>query len=266
MTGLSCHMFALCLALGPAGPPASGGSTRAVAPLAPVAPRQPPDGIRSAVRRILAGREYRQLRRQAARQKDETEAGSGCKPKKRSAEPPSVSSGCRGVGTVVSAVVYLLVLLLLLAAVVAIAWLIGGFLRRRRATPEPDEETPAGAEASVLPATPPGERPSAVYLNRARSLADAGDYRGAIRQLLLGAMSWTERRGLIQYRMGLTNRDYRRALQGHTAQQDGLGGVSAAFEEVYFGRRAATAERYARCLNRYRTGFDVDDSETSMAR
>ncbi len=99
----------------------------------------------------------------------------------------------------------------------------------------------------------PGETPPEQYWARAEKLQAQKDYRGAIRELLLGAMSATERRGLIRHRRGLTNRDYIWTVQG--AMRESLRTIVAAFELVYFGRRDATAESYLDCARAYGKSF-----------
>ena len=64
----------------------------------------------------------------------------------------------------------------------------------------------------------PGETPPEGFWARAQELAARGNEKLAIRELLFGAMSSLERRGLIRHRRGLTNRDYlgqRRAACAH---------------------------------------------------
>jgi len=103
--------------------------------------------------------------------------------------------------------------------------------------------------------TPPGELPADEYVRRAVELAGAGDHRAAIRQLLLGTMSWIERAGLIRFRKGLTNRDYLRAIWRRPTPRDSMAAIADAFDRVYFGRRTATPQVFERCLEQYRTGF-----------
>ena len=109
---------------------------------------------------------------------------------------------------------------------------------------------------------PPGELAADVYVDRAAEAAARGDYKQAVRQLLLGAMSWTERRGLIRYRKGLTNRDYVRALWRHEERRRALAGIIHIFDLVYFGRRPATEGSYRDCLKHYEEGFA--DAETRV--
>lgn len=117
---------------------------------------------------------------------------------------------------------------------------------------------------ALAPTTPPGELPADEYVRRAMELARAGDHKAAIRQLLLGTMSWIERAGLIRFRKGLTNRDYLRAIWRRPACRDSMSAIADAFDRVYFGRRTATSEVYERCLEQYRTGFTVNET-ASMA-
>lgn len=101
----------------------------------------------------------------------------------------------------------------------------------------------------------PGETPSEEFWARAQELAARGNEKLAIRELLLGAMSSLERRGLIRHRRGLTNRDYLGAASGD--MRSSLLTIVAAFERVYFGRRAASSEGFRECSDAYREGFGV---------
>ena len=71
-------------------------------------------------------------------------------------------------------------------------------------------------------------------------------------------MSATERRGLIRYRRGLTNRDYIWAARG--AMRESLRTIVATFELIYFGRRDATAESYLACTRAYGKSFGGSSS------
>jgi hypothetical protein len=102
---------------------------------------------------------------------------------------------------------------------------------------------------------PPGDLPVDEYLRRAAELAAKGLYREAIGQLILGAMSFTERGGLIRFRRGLTHRDYLRALRGRSAQHQAFRSIVAIYEPICFGRRAAEVNHYQTSLNGYETGF-----------
>ncbi len=92
--------------------------------------------------------------------------------------------------------------------------------------------------------SPPGELAASTYESRAVQFASAGNYRAAIRELLLGSMSWIERAGLIRYRKGLTNRDYVRSVWRRTDKREGYLTTASQFEFVYFGRRTPTAEMF----------------------
>jgi hypothetical protein len=131
--------------------------------------------------------------------------------------------------------------------------------------PDRSIKKPGLLEHDVLaPSTPPGELPADEYVRRALELARAGDHKAAIRQLLLGTMSWIERAGLIRFRKGLTNRDYLRAIWRRPVCRDSMASITDAFDRVYFGRRAATPESFESCLEQYRTGFTANEA-TSMA-
>jgi hypothetical protein len=102
---------------------------------------------------------------------------------------------------------------------------------------------------------PPGDLPADEYLRRAAELAQKGLFREAIGQLILGAMSATERSGLIRFRRGLTHRDYLRALRGRTRPHDGLRTIVGVYEPICFGRRPAQSDHYRASLDGYETGF-----------
>lgn len=102
---------------------------------------------------------------------------------------------------------------------------------------------------------PPGDLPADEYLRRAAELAQKGLFREAIGQLILGAMSRTERSGLIRFRRGLTHRDYLRALRGQALQHQALRTIVDVYEPICFGRRPAQYDHYQRSLEGYETGF-----------
>jgi hypothetical protein len=99
----------------------------------------------------------------------------------------------------------------------------------------------------------PGEDDPQSYWERAQILGDEKEFKRAIRELLLGAMSSLERRGVIRHRRGLTNRDYLRVARG--AARDSLGTIVRNFDYVYFGRREATADGFEDCCREFQKGF-----------
>ncbi|MFM7055580.1 MAG: hypothetical protein ACKO2P_01520 [Planctomycetota bacterium] len=105
-------------------------------------------------------------------------------------------------------VAVLLLILSILAITVIFALLFVRIEKRRRLAALLPEDALLAADITA----PPGELPAATYEGRARRYAADGNYRMAIRELLLGSMSWIERAGLIRYRRGLTNRDYVRCV------------------------------------------------------
>ena len=99
----------------------------------------------------------------------------------------------------------------------------------------------------------PGETDSQQYWQRAQAFGEQKQFNEAIRELLLGAMSSLERRGLVRHRQGLTNRDYLRATRGAVHQS--LLVIASTFEHVYFGRREATADGFHTCSREYQKSF-----------
>jgi hypothetical protein len=128
----------------------------------------------------------------------------------------------------------------------------------RASREKPAEPSPRAATSEEVTSTPPGEHPSQEYLRRALTLAETGDYRAAIRQLLLGTMSWIERHDLIRYRRGLSNRDYIRAVSGRSPLLDSLSRIVLHFERVYFGRREASKQGFQECLQHFRKAFEAE--------
>lgn len=109
-------------------------------------------------------------------------------------------------------------------------------------------------------AVPPGELGVSVYEARAIQLAEQGNYRSAVRELLVGAMSWIERGRLIRYRRGLTNRDYLRAIWRQPERRNAFGTIALAFEWVYFGRRVATRQMFDHCLMAFQGAFRAEEA------
>jgi len=110
---------------------------------------------------------------------------------------------------------------------------------------------------------PPGELAASTYESRAMQFASTGNYRAAIRELLLGSMSWIERAGLIRYRKGLTNRDYARSVWRRPDKRDGYLMTAFQFELVYFGRRSPTAEMFQLCLTSFQGAFREEEAPTA---
>lgn len=228
---------------------------------------------------VFRGSEWRQLRRQAEGARMDSESDrtllDRCGESDREPRKPSKSrtacdgcdgcggcSGCSGLGQGLSGMMSVLTGLLVAVLVGFLLWaLIKHFSGRRG---EEDEGVDSGDPEGLMPESPPGESPASIYLREALALADAGDYKGALRQLLLGSMSWTERQGLIRFRRGLTNREYLRALRSRPEQLQSMREVVLAFEEVYFGRRPATRERFQKVLPEYRAAFENDDREPGI--
>ena len=174
---------------------------------------------------------------------------------------PSAPSASGGGSFDPTSIIFLLGALFISALVF---WLVWVFLNRHkgeRRRPRPDF---GGEEIDLDLERPPGELESVRYLEAAARHAGVGEYRQAIRLLLIGSMGWIERRGLIRYRKGLTNRDYLRVLRGRIEERSALAGIALAFEEIYFGRRPATVDRFEDCRSRYESSF-LHEPETEEA-
>lgn len=141
---------------------------------------------------------------------------------------------------------------ILLVVMVIVSMILKSAERKRRLA---DGLLLDGEEDPAALSIPPGELAAATYEGRAIQLAADGNYRAAIRELLLGSMSWIERAGLIRYRKGLTNRDYVRAVWRRTPKRDAYAVTALEFERVYFGRRTATVDVFEICLSSFRGAF-----------
>ena len=254
-----------------------GAASAQAAPKKPVAvapPTQAGSDVRTDMKKILSGRDYRQLRREVLRAKKKTKKpppSKDCQNKDKSQRQQGCQ-GCRGcgaggggcaggAGSLASGLLYLIVILAGAFLIGLVAWTIARHWKKK----DDDDLDDLLDEEAMMPSTPPGEHPSSEYLVRAMSLSEQGDHRGAIRQLLLGCMSWIERHGLIRYRQGLTNRDYLRVVYQRETQREGMSGVIKEFEQIYFGRRDATVDRFRRCLSGFRAGFEKDEGQAELA-
>jgi hypothetical protein len=143
--------------------------------------------------------------------------------------------------------IYAMALVILLAAVFFIAKSVLSISRDKKIS---DEEA---AVRVFGPESAPGELDPDEYWRRALGHGEKRNFREGMRELLLGAMSASERRGLIRFRRGLTNRDYFYAVRGPARESFGL--IASAFEQVYFGRREATADAFRDSCRAYQQSF-----------
>lgn len=177
------------------------------------------------------------------------------------AEPPSSSNVSIPSGgafaQAVGGIVHLLAWIVLAAVGGLIVYLIvRAFLGKK--SPSKLPTSPQAAEASdgeEEPDVAPGLTPPDVYVDQARQLAAAGNYREAVARLLLGAMSRMERSGIIRYRRGLTHRDYVRAARDDRAVYDAMRSMVRIYEPLGFGRREPGREHFDQSLDGYLSGF-----------
>ncbi len=148
-------------------------------------------------------------------------------------------------------------LFLSLAALLAtLTWLLAGVFKASDGRRRIDSDGLFGDEEDLSNlSVPPGELAASTYESRAVQMASDGKYRQAIRELLLGSMSWVERAGMIRFRKGLTNRDYIRAVWRDEDRRFAFGKTALEFERVYFGRRDASQEMFKDCLQAFQGAF-----------
>jgi hypothetical protein len=148
-----------------------------------------------------------------------------------------------------------------IAAIVAILLVTAGVIRilatiLRQHQHDPDRGgIPSIVERTPEITAPPGELTVSTYESRALLYSQQGDFSSAIRELLLGSMSWIERAGLIRFRKGLTNRDYVHAVWRQTDKRSAYLVTGSEFELIFFGRRPATEAMFDRCLTAFRGAF-----------
>jgi hypothetical protein len=141
--------------------------------------------------------------------------------------------------------------LAILTLLVAIAFLIRSMLGASRDKRIAEEES--ASPRLFGPGAAPGELSPDEFWRRAMEHAGKRSFKEGVRELLLGAMSATERRGLIRFRRGLTNRDYLYAVRGPA--RESFRTIASIFEHVYFGRRDATAEAFREASQEYQKSF-----------
>lgn len=146
-----------------------------------------------------------------------------------------------------SLLIYAMAFIILLAAVFFIAKSIFAISRDKKIAKDEAADRLFGPESA------PGELDPDEYWRRALACGEKRHYREGMRELLLGAMSALERRGVIRFRRGLTNRDYFYSVRGPA--RESFGSIASAFEHVYFGRRQATADSFRDSCRAYQTSF-----------
>lgn len=166
------------------------------------------------------------------------------------------------VGTAVSQLMLAIIIIVIFIVLGIIAWIIAktvDFSSRRKSS----APSLGPLDEELVVTTPPGEVAVNEYERQALDMAGKGDFAGAIRQLLLGSMSWIERRGLIRFRAGLTNRDYLRAVWRMEQQRGAFHNNASEFERIFFGRRDATPAMFTRCLEHFRGAFRDENTAIS---
>lgn len=143
--------------------------------------------------------------------------------------------------------IYSMAFVILAAAIFFIARSILAISRDKKIAEE------AAAERVFGPSAAPGELDPEEYWRRALAHGENKRYKDGVRDLLLGAMSALERKGLIRFRRGLTNRDYFYAVRGPA--RESFGSIATVFEHVYFGRREATADAFRDSCRAYQRSF-----------
>jgi hypothetical protein len=143
--------------------------------------------------------------------------------------------------------IYAMAAIILIAAVFFIAKSVLAISRDKKISRQEAESQVFGPESA------PGELDPEEYFRRALSHGARKRYKEGLRDLLLGAMSAAERRGLIRFRRGLTNRDYWYSVRGPA--RESFSSIATAFEHVYFGRRDATVDAFHDSCRAFQKSF-----------
>lgn len=149
-------------------------------------------------------------------------------------------------------------ILAIVTLIIALIVVLSRLIRRHQQDPNRGG-IPSLADSPTVISVPPGELAAMTYETRAVEFAGQGQFSQAIRELLLGSMSWIERAGLIRFRKGLTNRDYLRAVWRLDDKRTAYDVTGREFELVFFGRRTATADMFNRCLTAFKGAFHEED-------
>ena len=250
------------------------------------------DAIDSIGEQVMNGQEFRSVRRRVLEQLPEIDADKGflgtsltwlgdrigdvfnaigdffqwlfsgqSSSKPNTATTPPTSSSAQGSGDGFSQLLTATAILAIVAVLVVIIAMVVKSVDARKLQKENLLSDLADVLSDVV--TPPGDLAASTYESRAINLAADGQHRLAIRELLLGSMSWIERGGLIRYRKGLTNRDYLRAVWRRHEKRRAFLATATQFEFVYFGRREPTVEMFEQCLNSFREAFHEEETPTA---
>lgn len=179
---------------------------------------------------------------------------------KATSTPATSSSGSSSLAWFSQLLVIVVICIVLFIVVMLTSFIVRRADRRRQ---ELSGIADLGDDDPADLSVPPGELPANVYESRAVQMAAEGNFRGAVRELLLGSMSWIERAGMVRYRRGLTNRDYVRSVWRRRDKRDAFAVIALEFERVFYGRREANEKRYLHCLQNFRGAFREEEQPTA---
>lgn len=112
-----------------------------------------------------------------------------------------------------------------------------------------------------------GDEPttSLTAASRMTSLADGGDFRLALRYLLLGLLLQLQEQGMLHLLPGMTNREYLRALRLELAQQallsGPLGELVDVFDRTWYGHLPIDAPEFDRCRELAKKALSISRRE-----
>jgi len=166
---------------------------------------------------------------------------------------PRGSFGDFGAG--MAALFKVLGIVMLVVMVVLILWMIvTSLINREKPLAESSQEDLLTAVHRDT-AEPTRTLSAEEYLNQANHAAEQGQYRNAVAYVLLAAMMQITNRGAIKPRIGLTVRDYYRAVRRTPRVGGEFLKILKTYEPLAFGRRVAERHHFETCQQAYQAGF-----------
>ena len=181
------------------------------------------------------------------------------------------SAGTGPVAKFVAIVLHTLAYAVLSIVVVLILWMVVRAIRDLKFPQRAQKTEEESSESAFEPAreVSPGAQPPDVYIAAARKMAADGRYREAIAQLMLGAMSRSERAGYVRHQSGLTVRDYLRSLRQQKREYRGFREMVRVFRTAEFRSsgtdRSGIPEIACRLRNRFRNRRELNGACGSTA-
>jgi hypothetical protein len=195
----------------------------------PAVPPPPHDAEKAVMKQVLAGRDFRGLQAETAKDSALEKVARWINQFFANASQLTAKSAWLG---------WLLVRGFILAVCVGLIWGLIQFERRWRVRLVPESEAPAPGAASA--------RDWQLWLEDARRAAAAGDWRDAIHFVYWASISRLESKRLWPADRARTPREYLALVGPDDARKAPLGALTRSFERVWYGGRPAGEQEYRR--------------------